>query len=135
MKAIYHLKDMDDGSLGMSITFKTPSGDKSFFTRSRQKPGTLTDLFRLCKSNIATVLWKNGLGTGHTIEWDEDPSGITNRKIIGLSTYKKRVVVNKTDYSDMVYEVLKVDGVWTVIKHDAPLMTWDEAVTELKKRI
>lgn len=135
MKAIYHLKDMDDGSLGMSITFKTPSGDKAFFTRSRQKPGTLTELFRLCKNNIATVLWKNGLGTGHTIEWDEDPTGIPNRKIVGLSTYKKRVVVNKTDYSDMVYEVLKVDGVWTVIKHDAPLMTWDEAVTELKKRI
>ena len=135
MKAIYHLKELDDGSLGMDITLKTSGGDRKFFTRSRQNPATLTELFRLCKNNIGTVLWKNGLGTGHQIDWDEDPTEIADRKIIGLSTYKKRVVVNQTDTSDMVYEVLKVDNTWTVIKHDAPLMTWDEAVAELKKRI
>jgi hypothetical protein len=135
MKAVYHLRDLDDGSLGMDITLKAPSGDKTFFTRSRQTPGTLTELFKLAKNNIATVLWKNGLGTGHLIEWDEDPNEISNRKIVGLGTYKKRVVVTPTEAADMVYEVLKVDGTWTVIKHDAPLMTWDEAVAELKKRI
>lgn len=135
MKAVYHLKQLGDGSLGMSIVFNGRDGDKTFFTRSRQKPATLTELFKLCKGNISTVLWKNGLGTGHSIEWDEDPSEISKMPIIGLGTYKKRVVVNQTDTSDMVYEVVNVDNVWTVIKHDAPLLTWDEAVAELKKRI
>ena len=135
MKAVYHLKKLDDESLGMSIVFKGRDGEKTFFTRSRQKPATLTELFRLCKGNISTVLWKNGLGTGHSIEWDEDPTDIATMPIIGLGTYKKRVVVNKVDASDMVYEVVKKDGVWTVVKHDSPLFTWDEAVAELKKRI
>lgn len=135
MKAVYHLKKLDDGSLGMTIVFYGRDGNKTFFTRSRQKPATLTELFKLCKSNISTVLWKNGLGTGHSVEWDEDPSEISDLKIIGLGTYKKRVVVNKVDATDMVYEVVKVDNVWTVIKHDSPLFTWDEAVAELKKRI
>lgn len=136
MKATYHLKQLDDGSLGMSVVFKGRDGDKTFFTRSRQKPATLTELFKLCKANIHTVLWKNGLGAGHTIEWDEDPTEISNMKIIGLGTYKKRIVVNTVDATDMVYEVVQnPSGVWTVIKHESPLMTWDEAVEELKKRI
>lgn len=135
MKVIYHLKQLDDGSLGMNVTFKDPAGDKTFFTRSRQKPESLTQLLKICKNNIGTVLWKNSLGTGHKIEWDEDPTEILDMHIIGVNTYKKRIVVNQTDVSDMVYEVIKVDGVWTVIKHDCPLLTWNEAVAELKKRI
>lgn len=131
MKALYHLEHLEDDSLMITIDFN----GRKFVTRSRQKPSTLTQLFKLCKNNIGTVLWKNGLGTGHLIEWDEDPTDIQDMKIIGLGTYKKRVVVQQTDVHDMVYEVVKVDGCWTVIKHDCPLLTWDEAVAELKKRI
>ena len=135
MKAVYHLKKLDDGRLGISFTLTTPDGDKSFITCSKKKVGTLTDLDRVCKANIKTCLWANGYGGGHDIWWDEDPTDIQDMNIVGLGTYKKRIVVNQTDTKDVVYEVVKIDNVWTVVKHDAPLMTWDEAVTELKKRI
>lgn len=135
MKVIYHLKQLDDGSIGMNITLKHPDGDKLFFTRSRQKPTNISALFRLCKNNIGTVLWKNNYGTGHKIEWDEDPSEILGMNILGVKTYKKKIPAATSDVSDVVYEVIKVDGVWSVIKHDCPLLTWDEAVEELKKRI
>lgn len=131
MKAVYHLKHLGDDSLMMTIDFN----GRPFMTRTNQKPATLTELFKICRSNIHTLLWKNGLGTGHTIEWDEDPTDIQDMKIIGLGTYKKRVVEPEVDVHDMVYEVVNVDGSWTVIKHDCPLLTWDEAVAELKKRI
>lgn len=135
MKAIYHLRKLSDDTLGMEVKLTTPTGEQTFFTRSRQKPASLTQLFKLCKNNIGTVLWKNNLGSGHTIEWDEDPSEILDMGITGVNTYKKRIPVTKTDVDDMVYEVIKVDGSWVVIKHDCPLLTWDEAVAELKKRI
>lgn len=131
MKVKYHLEHLEDDSLMMTIDYD----GRKFVTRSRQKPNTLTQLFKLCKNNISTVLWKNGLGTGHYIEWDEDTTDIQDMKIVGLSTYKKKVVAPVTDVHDMVYEVIKVEDNWTVIKHDCPLLTWDEAVAELKKRI
>lgn len=135
MKVVYHLSQMSDDALVMSIKANTPQGEKKFITTSRQKVGTLSQLHALCKNNISTILWKNGLGSGHYIEWDEDPTDIISMPIIGLNTYKKKIKVEPVDVTDMVYEVIKVDETWTVIKHDSPLLTWSEAVEELKKRI
>lgn len=135
MKVKYHLSTLADGAIGIAITANTRDGEKQFFARTRQKPATISKLFAVCKGNIHTVLWKNGYGSGHTIDWDEDVSEIIDLPIIGLKTYKKRVVVNKIDAADAVYEVVEKAGVWSVIKHNNPLMTWDEAVAELKKRI
>lgn len=131
MKVIYHLKHTSDDKIVISFSV----GDKNFVTSSGKKPGTLSQLHSLCKNNIHTVLHAQGLGSGHYIEWDEDVSEIPNLNVIGLGTYKKRVIAPQTDVSDVVYEVIQVDGNWTVIKHDCPLLTWDEAVAELKKRI
>ena len=135
MKAIYHLKSTDDGGIVMDVDVHTPAGVKHYVTTSKQRVGTLTQLHSLCRNNIGNLLWRNNYGSGNFIEWDEDPTDILSLPIIGLSTYKKKIKVEPADLSDMVYEVIKVDNNWTVIKHDAPLLTWDEAVAELKKRI
>lgn len=135
MKAIYHLKATDDGGIVMDVDVQTPTGVKHYVTTSKQRVGTLTQLHSLCRNNIGNLLWRNNYGSGNFIEWDEDPTDILSLPIIGLSTYKKKIKVEPADLSDMVYEVIKVDNNWTVIKHDAPLLTWDEAVAELKKRI
>lgn len=135
MKAVYHLSATADGGIVMDVTVATPSGAKRYVTSSKQKVGTLTQLHKVCKGNITNLLWRNGLGTGNYLEWDEDPTDIVSLPIIGLNTYKKKIKVDPVDVTDMIYEVIKVDNSWTVIKHDAPLLTWDEAVSELKKRI
>ena len=135
MKAIYHLKATDDGAIVMSVELNTPQGVKHYMTSTKQKAGTLSQLHSLCRNNITNLLWRNNYGSGHVIEWDEDPTDIVGLPIVGLGTYKKKIKVEPVDVTDMVYEVIEVDNNWTVIKHDAPLLTWDEAVAELKKRI
>lgn len=135
MKVTYHLKAIGDDRLAIDVTVNTPQGVKQYRTSSKQKVGTLSQLHKLCRNNVGNLLWRNGYGSGNHVEWDEDPTDIVGLKIVGLSTYKKKIKVEPTDLSDMVYEVIEKDGHWTVIKHDAPLLTWDEAVEELKKRI
>lgn len=80
--------------------------------------------------------------------WDGDTSDLpaevasqASRKRMELSipteTTSQAATPQKSTTVDSkaVLEVKKVGGVWTIIKHDAPLLTWEEACEVLKQKV
>lgn len=85
--------------------------------------------------------------TSSGLVWDEDVSALapiytkqvrTDEGTVNLvanSLNELTAVMNKKEEPERLYEIQQVKGVWTVKKHETPLLSWDEATAELKKKV
>lgn len=85
--------------------------------------------------------------TSSSLVWDEDVSALApiyakqlrtddgTVSLVANSLNELTAVMNKQPQPERLYEIQQVKGVWTVKKHETPLLTWDEATAELKKKV
>lgn len=84
--------------------------------------------------------------TSKNLEWDGDSSNLPNvfqrqavgdvapQMVAGSLNELTHVMAQKKD-PERVFEIKKVNNVWTVVKHDTPLLTWEEAANLLKTKV
>lgn len=76
-------------------------------------------------------------------EWDGDTSALPEcykKQAVKMNTIYKTVDLNlpkpeQKPSEPELFEVVKKNGTWTIVKHDTELLTWQEACNELAKRI
>lgn len=56
-------------------------------------------------------------------------------KMVASSLNELTHVMAKKEEPERLFEIKKVNGVWTVVKHDTPLLTWEQAAKELKTKV
>ena len=130
MKLIYHMREFTPSKYEVTTTIPFGSEGITIVTMVTGRFLTIEKVLSKAKANIRSRLWlensKNPAvpsATGMLIQWDED------RSELKTFNYNKA----KTSGTDCVYEVDCVSGVWTIVKHDAPLMTYEEACNALFK--
>lgn len=82
------------------------------------------------------------------LKWDEDVTHLPDiyarqvknkdigyRMVAGSLNELTHVMAQKKETPERLFEIKKINDVWTVIKHETPLMTWDEATKELKSKV
>ena len=138
MKLIYHLREYLPGRYQVTASLYGVSGQpdntyKISITCDCSKCLTIDQIDSKVKAGIRSRMYMDNKrdpripsATGLTVLWDEDRTDMNTFAI------KK---APKVDLSDCVYEVTQVSGVWTICKHDAPLLTYDEATELLFKQL
>lgn len=82
--------------------------------------GDSTNIPDIFKKDAEVYRYMNGLTSATLVS---DPAPIVKTKPVKKETDKR------------LYEVVKQNDVWTIKKHETELLTWEEAATELAKRI
>ena len=138
MKLIYHLREYLPGAYQVTASLAGVMGqpDNTYKLSITCNCGTCINMDRVdakVKAGIRSRMYADNKrdpripsSTGLSIIWDEDRSDMKTFAI------KKQT---KEDVSDCVYEVVQVSGVWTICKHDSPLLTYDEAADVLFKQL
>lgn len=138
MKLIYHLCEYLPGRYQVTANMYGVSGQpentyKLSITCDCSKCLNIDQIDSKVKCGIRSRMYMDNKkdpripsATGLTVVWDEDR---TDMKTFAIKKPQE------TDASDCVYEVCQVSGVWTICKHDAPLLTYDEATKVLFKQI
>lgn len=138
MKLIYHLREYLPGYYQITASLPGVIGqpDNTYqikITANCAKCLNIDQVDAKVKANIRSRMYTDNKkdpripsATGISIIWDEDRTDMNTFAI------KK---APKVDVSDCVYEVTQVSGVWTICKHDAPLLTYDEATELLFKQL
>lgn len=130
MKITYHIREFTPTKY--EVTTKIPFGSSGIdiTTMVNGRFLTVENLLTKAKANIRSRMWLENAknpsaptAAGTLLVWDEDRSD--------MKTFNYNV--KEVDTSDCVYEVDCVSGVWTIVKHDAPLMTYPEACAALFK--
>lgn len=67
--------------------------------------------------NLPTVLQKQSISSWHVNDEDKEPV--------------EPVVTDEVP----LLEIKKVSGVWTIVKHEEPLLTWEDACKVLKEKV
>lgn len=78
--------------------------------------------------------------TSITIEWDKAVADLPDSmKRQNASAYSLHVspagTMPTAPAEPALLEVKRVNGVWTIVVHDKPLLTWDEACKILKEKV
>lgn len=138
MKLVYHLKEYLPGRYQVTASLPGVVGQpdntyKLETTCNCSKCLNIDQIDGNVKANIRSRMYMDNKkdpripsATGVNIIWDEDRSEMQTFNI------KK---AHAEDAKDCVYEVTKVSGVWTIVKHDAPLLTYEEATEALFKQL
>jgi len=116
----------------------------------RYKDFSLSGLIRQAKAAIYSRMYglrANGKYitpvSSLTIEWDASTKGLPEafqrQQEMANRTYSasKEVLAEGAivEKEPALLEVKKVNGVWTIIPHEKPLMTWAEACALLKEKV
>lgn len=109
---------------------------------NRAKKGASGRLNLLRNQGIAAVTSRHA-----QLVWDTDvsflPSIMQKQKELGDATYvatKPSIVVedeepSKLAKAEALYEVVQVNRVWTLHKHEQPLLSWEAACELLKQKV
>jgi len=113
-------------------------------TTTRRTEPTLHEFMRACGaalSNAKYIYGKNHKFVGTTWRWDEDASELPpyyqrlaerqNMPFVPASTPMPATVSSEPQ----LYEIKNVAGVYTIVKHEKELKTWDEAIEEFKEKV
>ena len=98
---------------------------KQLLTRAR---ANCSIQFSSARLSGRTTLPKNNVYT-----WDGDTSELPPEMIKTINEPKQKPAAHSTCERNL--EVKKVNGTWTIIKHNEKLLTWSEACELLKERI
>lgn len=131
MKIVYHLAEIRKGFYAVTAsTVCIGLKDNMYYLACGthcEKALRMEDVHKSAIKSMRARMYsdhnKNSLiptSTGCLFVWDEDRSDLIT------FSYKK-----PEPAKDCVYEVDKVNDVWTIIKHDSPLFTFEEATQKL----
>lgn len=149
----YHITQLDDSFFKVLWNGRVNGREVEISGRFTYSGTSLKALCGTARSRIFAGVSAEGrkfgfkpVFTSSTLVWDEDTSGLASIfarqaqmgagvKLIAGSLSELTDVMNKKVQPERLYEIQQVKGVWTVKKHETPLLTWDEAVEELKKKV
>lgn len=153
MKVVFKVKNLYNNRFIVEWEQSFLDGTKNTQTATfRSDDFTLEKFLAHARSRISAqrkILRSDGLipsnGDRRTnYEWDCDASFLPERlrsqaiakeaqlQIVDLDSPKQEP--EKTT-EPQVFELTKRSGVWTIVKHETELLTWEEACNELAKRI
>lgn len=140
MICYFHIKNLYDARYRVSAEVKTLSGETiSLEPTTRRLESSLKDFIRGCVqvlSSAKTNLAKTKSFPAVKWVWDEDTSELP-------SFYQRLAQMDKPMSSapkevksePQLFEIKKVNDVYTIVKHEKELKTWEEAVAELKEKV
>lgn len=141
MQLQYHIKYLYGHLYAVSTSFEVNGVRKEVLTRVTCKSETLPEIVKRTRGALGNAFFAArkrdaDLPQNNRYVWDCDISDLQPslaKGNIGLT----KTVPQQTVPTDKkrVLEVKKVNGVWTIVKHDSELLTWSEACELLKQRI
>lgn len=153
MKIVFNVKNLYDDRY--AVTWQQDMGDgtvKQQVATFHSTDFSLEAFLRRCRTSISGYLSnlrvknpripKAGSTYG-VYQWDGDVSCLPNNykrqaeKRNELSELLKegQPTVESKPEEPQLFEIVKRNDVWTIVKHETELMTWEEACNELAKRI
>lgn len=153
MKIIFNVKNLYDDRYAVTWVQDMGNGEtKQQVATFHTTEFTLDAFLRRCKIAISGYL--SGLrsknpripkatSTYGVYLWDGDTSCLPNNykaqaakrnELRELLTPGQPKVETKTE-EPQIFEIAKRNDVWTIVKHESELLTWEEACNELAKRI
>lgn len=146
----YNLKHLYEDRY--AITWEQPMGDGTIKTQMssfRCKEFSLEKFLQNAQQRISAQAAQLRMrfpnmprSTGHRLyEWDRDASALPEmyqRQLAKQAEVLRMVDLDKTPAKPKepeLFEVVKRNNVWTLVKHETELLTWEEACAELAKRI
>lgn len=152
MKIKYNIKNLYEDRY--VITWEQPMGNGTTVqqvTTFRSKEFTLGKFLSVAQTRISGAVAalrmknksipKNPMGY-RMYEWDGDASVLPDcykRQLLKQQQEFRMVDLDKPveekKHEPELYEIAKRNDVWTIVKHEQELLTWDEACAELAKRI
>lgn len=130
MRIEYHLKHMYKNLFQVSASY----GDFSFAANITEKTGSMYRVHVKARANCSTwfsLARKNGrdVPTGNRYVWDGDTSDLQQE------THEPAPAVPDVQTAQRNLKIKKVNGVWTIVKHNAQLLTWEQACELLKEKV
>lgn len=141
MQLQYHIKYLYGHLYAVSASFEVNGVRKEVLTRVTCNATTLPELVKRTRGALANAFFvarkrDADLPQNNRYEWDCDTSDLQpSLKKDSFCLTKSVPQQNDTGSKRRVLEVKKVNGVWTIVKHDSELLTWSEACELLKQRI
>lgn len=132
----YSVPRVGGGSMDFVSNF-TFSGFSLADCLSQARKGIQTRLYGLRQKGVPVP-------PAHNIEyeWDRDleylPNTMKRQQEFQATMYSAPAelrAVEATPKEPALYEVLKVHDVWTLQKHESPLLTWEQACELLKQKV
>ena len=141
MQLQYHIKYLYGHLYAVSTSFEVNGVRKEVLTRVTCKATTLPEIVKRTRGALGNAFFAArkrdaDLPQNNRYEWDCDTSDLQpSFKKDNFCLAKPVPQQNDTGSKKRVLEVKKVNGVWTIVKHDSELLTWSEACELLKQRI
>lgn len=150
MNVTYHIRLMYENRYQVTFEIPTLSGRTMLTSSTRCDARNLNDLLRQATTVISGCIsqrkkWDKELVGASQLRyvWDGDatdlPSPLQKQaeefRRPGLQLLAREVLDAPKPRTPRLLEVIKKNGVWTIVKHEKELMTWEQACAELAKRI
>lgn len=150
MNVKYHLRLMYENRYKVEFEIQFGAKTLKFETTTRYDGFLLKDLLRQAQTTAAGCVsqrkkWDNNIPAGTRLfyYWDGDASEMDERmqKQAEKTSQRLRVLpleqikLPEIEQEPRLLEVVKVNDVWTIKKHESQLLTWEEACAELKKKL
>lgn len=153
MKIVFNVKNLYEDRY--AVTWQQNMGDgtvKQQVATFRSTDFSLEEFLRRCRRSISGYLGnlrtKNpslpkAFSTHQMYEWDGDTSCLPNNYKVQAEKRNEleellrapQPRVESKPEEPQLFEIVKRNDVWTIVKHETELMTWEEACNELAKRI
>lgn len=140
MELKYHIKYLYGELYAVSTKLELNGAHKEVVTRTQCKSTELPEIVKKARLSISNAFFyarrrDESFPNNNRYVWDCDISDLQPRFRTGSTPSLKSTQTQKIDNQKRVLEVKKINGVWTIVKHDSELLTWSEACELLKQRI
>lgn len=130
MRIEYHLKYMYGNRFQVSASY----GDFSFVSNITEDKRRICRVHEKARANCSAWFYlarKNGrdVPTKNRYVWDGDSSDLRQE------TPQQAPTVPEAQSAQRNLEIKKVNGVWTIVKHNEQLLTWAQACALLKEKV
>lgn len=130
MRIEYHLKYMYGNRFQVSASY----GDFSFVSNITEDKRRICRVHEKARANCSTwfnLARKNGrdVPTKNRYVWDGDSSDLRQE------APQQAPTVPEAQSAQRNLEIKKVNGVWTIVKHNEQLLTWAQACALLKEKV
>lgn len=143
MRLEYHIEHLYAGKYCASTKVQTADGVKTIRTTFHTNDARIKNLMSRARVGLSGAFFiarkkDPTLPSQNRYDWDGDVSNLPKNASNAEPVLKVTPIakISATPESrKRLLEVKKVNNVWTIIKHETELLTWEEACNLLKERI
>lgn len=136
MQTTFHIKKLYGTSYCASASFVHNGVTKRIETKFKIESSDVKKIVSRARTNISGTLYlmrkeDQTLPKKNRYDWDGDVRDLCFEQPVTTHTN----IQKEAEQQKRLLEVKKVNNVWTIIKHESELLTWEDACALLKQRI